>query len=102
MLADLAGGAIGAYEGNGADVPATWFESDVELDPATGSIYAARDHRVPIAGQVAGFPPGSVPPEVTALAERLAAKGKPPARVQPSRRVIRSSYKSSFRVTLAG
>jgi hypothetical protein len=91
-VSDLAGGAVVAYEPSGAQIPASYWASDIDVDPMLGTLFLRCDSRVPICCGVQVFPPDVTPPGAAALAARLLTKGRPPMRVQPSHRVVRTTY----------
>jgi hypothetical protein len=67
FLADLASEAIVAFQGNGEEAPASYFESDVQFDPALGAIFLKSDFRIPIRSGLHCFRLGDIPPKALAL-----------------------------------
>jgi len=98
-FADLASGAIAGFEPNGAPIPTSYWESDIAVDVATGALYLANDHRVPLCRGIEVYPAGAVPAAAAALAERMLAMGKPAMRPAPARRI--GTYQPRVRRTAA-
>jgi hypothetical protein len=85
FLADAADGAIVAYQPDGSDAPASFFESDVDLDPE-GPIFCRRDRRIPLLAHLRFYRADDPPAAAIALRAARLANGMKGALTQRARR----------------
>jgi hypothetical protein len=70
FLSDAAEGVIVAYDSQARDVPATYWQSDVDFDPQRGDLYCRHDGRLPLRRSLRFHAADDVPAAAAARAAR--------------------------------